>query len=130
MKTIIIGLAAATAMTGCTIERTVVQTPETTTTQTATPPEEYRLPATASVEDDFINSVIAVSGPLLVPQSEVLETGWATCEGIDSGITEQEIKQVILDSSRTEDDVVFLTSIFGSAVLYLCPEYSWMIDGY
>jgi len=120
MRTVIIGIAVALTMTGCTIERTVVQE-QTTTTQS-----DYYAPD----EDAFIESVVAVSGPLLVPRSDVLESGWITCDGIDLGASRSDIEDIILSSASSEAGVTFLTAIFASAVLYLCPEYSFMIEGY
>jgi len=132
MKPAIISTIAILALTGCTIERTVVQEPTTTTEATTTTTEApvYEIPATASSEDDFISLIIQVYGPLPVSRAEVIATGWMTCDGLDSGVTQAEVEQIILSSADSEDSILFLTSIFGSAVLHLCPQYSWMIEGY
>lgn len=133
MKLAAIGLATAVTLTGCTIERTVIEQPTTTSaapTTTEAPRSGYRIPETASAEDEFIAIIVQVYGPLPVSRAEVIETGWITCQGLDAGVTQSQVEQMILDSASTEDSVLFLTAVFGAAVLYLCPEYAWMLDKY
>lgn len=134
MKLATTGLAAAVLLAGCTIERTVIEQPTTTsaapTTTTEAPRSGYRIPETASAEDEFIAIIVQVYGPLPVSRYEVIETGWITCDGLDAGVTQTEVEQMILESATTEDSVLFLTAVFGAAVLYLCPEYAWMLDKY
>lgn len=132
MKLVATGVIAAITLTGCTIERTVIEQPTTTSEAPAptTAPPVYRIPETASAEDAFIDVIIEVYGPLPVPRSEVIATGWITCEGLDAGVTQTEVENMILEAADTEDSVMFLGTIFGAAILHLCPEYAWMLDKY
>lgn len=132
MKLVATGVIAAIALTGCTIERTVIEQPTTTSEAPAptTAPPVYRIPETASAEDDFIEVIIEVYGPLPASRAEVIETGWITCEGLDAGVTQSQVEQMILEAATTEDSVLFLATVFGAAIIHLCPEYAWMLDKY
>lgn len=132
MKTLLLGAAAAVIMSGCTIERTVVQEPEpTTTTEAPTPTTEKPEPAyELDTEDMFIDVILQAYGPLPVSREEVIKSGWMICDGLDSGISQAEVEQIIIDSAGSDDSLLFLASIFASAVIWLCPQHAWMMDSY
>lgn len=123
---LVIGAVAVVALTGCTIERTIVQ--EATTT-TSPPITQYVPPVTTlpvgGDEIGFINSIENTHGDLAGSEQLALDTGYAVCAQLDAGTSPEVIKQAILQSATDADSVEFLSYVTAAAVVFLCP---WHID--
>lgn len=137
MKTTAI-IVGCLALASCTIERTVIQEATTTTpdvTQPATTPAPTRPPTTpppAVDETGFILSVNA-NAPITIglADSELLNSGWITCDGFASGLTLTDVAIAISESSDGDPEIEeMLQWIAVSAVVYLCPEYGYIMEGY
>lgn len=113
------GIIALVALTSCTIERTIVQEPTTTTTSYSAPPTTER--SWRVDEEGFLNSIESEYGPLGTTTAMALETGYEVCAHLDSGGSPYELEQMIYDSSTDVDSVEFLSYVTASAVIFLCP---------
>lgn len=75
--------------------------------------------------NDMDNSVIAYTS-----DSDLLDMGWAVCQVLDDGFTLEDIVNEFIYNSdlSTEEEFEAVGIIMGGAVIYLCPEYAYMID--
>lgn len=125
MKTLA-GALVLVALTGCTIERTIVQEPTTTTSP---PTTQYTPPATTpSVvvdEAGFLNSIEAEHGDLAGSERLVLDTGYAVCDHLDAGGTTETLDDMIYRSASDAESLEFLSFVTAAAVVFLCP---WNLD--
>lgn len=134
-----IALAALTGVTliGCTVERTVIQEPATTpapdTTTVKTTPAPTRPPTTPAPAADETGFILSVNtnAPITfgIPDSELLSSGWATCDGFADGLNLNDVATAITDSSGGDPEIEDMLSwIAVSAVIYLCPQYSYIME--
>lgn len=123
MKRIVIAAVAVTAITGCTIERTVVEQAATTTeapsrsTAPADLPDYYE-----PDESGFLAFIEQESGPILVPAADLFETGYMVCDLAAQGATAQDFSELIWDSVSDEEGYNFLATVTAAALGFLCPE--------
>jgi len=116
-------------LAGCTIERTVVQEP---TTEPPTTQADSAPPATQSESDErgFISATHEQSPMTAVlPDSDLLDSGYATCEGFASGLTLDDVVVAISNSAEGDAEIEdMLQWIAVNAVVYLCPEFSHKME--
>lgn len=105
------------ALTGCTVERTIVEPAATSTTRVV----EQKPQSLGIDEEGFIAFIESETGPLLVPESSVLETGYMVCDTARKGATYQEFEEMIYSSADDYEGRQFLTYITASALAFLCP---------
>lgn len=132
MKTTAVGFLLALTLTGCTIERTVVQEPtETTSTSiveiTAAPTQP---PKPRTSESEFIDAMHSSSpDSKLVGDSMLIDTGRATCEAFESGLTLTDVLITIIDSSDGDESVQELLQwVTVNAIIYLCPKFIYLAE--
>lgn len=129
MKTLV-GVLTLVLLTGCTIERTVVQ--ETTTTTVASPPTTQYTPPTTSPslvidESGFLNAIEAEHGDITGSEKLMLDTGYLVCGHLDAGGSLSTLEDLIYQSATDLDSVEFLSFVTASAVVFLCP---WHVDAF
>lgn len=128
---ILIGAVALVALTGCTIERTIVQ--EATTT-TSPPSTQYTPPTTAPLvggdEVGFINAIEAEHGDLAGSEQLAIDTGYAVCSQLDAGTSLRDIENMIYQSATDSDSVDFLSYVTAAAVVFLCPWHTGAFSNY
>lgn len=128
-----IGVLGIIALTGCTIERTVVQEATTTTvaTVTSSPSPTYQRPITGTtVENRFIKAVYDLYGPLYGAEPDAIETGYGVCEALDNGMSASGLETAIMESATDQDGVDLLSAITVAAIAHFCPWYSGIFDIY
>ncbi len=103
-------------------------TPAPTPTSTWTPDPE----PVYSDEELFLDAVSVYGNDITdyMSDSDLLEMGWTVCDVLDEGYTLDDIVNEFLYNSTlsTEEEFAAVGTIVGGAVVYLCPEYSYMID--
>lgn len=60
--------------------------------------------------------------------SELLDYGWTICGLFDEGYTVYDIIDVVVENAYDEEEAGAWGSITGAAVIYLCPEFEYLID--
>lgn len=127
----------ALLLAGCTIERTVVQEPTTeppTTQPDTTPaPTKPTSPPTTQPQADEQGFIDATHSKVPVTRGlsdrDLLDSGYATCEGFASGLTLEDVVRIISDSAEGDPDVEdMLQWVAVNAVVYLCPEFSYKME--
>ena len=75
--------------------------------------------------NEYGNSIIRSAS-----DSDLLDMGWSVCDVLDMGYDINDIADEFIYNSTlsTEAEFAALGTIVGGAVLYLCPEYAYMID--
>jgi hypothetical protein len=105
-------------------------TPAPTPTSTWTPEPE----PVYSDEELFLDAVNEYGNDIIFSTSDadLLELGWSVCGVLDQGYDINDIVDELLYNSSlsTEEEFAAVGTIVGGAVLYLCPEYAYMIDEY
>jgi hypothetical protein len=103
-------------------------TPAPTPTSTWTPSPE----PVYSDEDLYLDAVNEYGNSIIFATSdaELLELGWSVCDVLDMGYDINDIADEFIYNSTlsTEEEFAALGTIVGGAVIYLCPEYEYMID--
>lgn len=126
MKIIPILLVATLGwLTGCTIEQPykLPATVEPTITSAPAPAQSY------ADENLFVNAIKAVhNGPVYISDSELLLTGWGVCEAAESGVSATAMMQAVASSATDADTYSLLTEITFAALMFLCPEYEYLVD--
>jgi hypothetical protein len=89
---------------------------KTTDAPIATSPTDYW-----SDEDEFIADIEYSYGPILIPDSDVIDAGYLVCQTLQGGATSRDVFAALL----TLDDPTFATAIVASAVINFCPEQQW-----
>lgn len=105
--------------------------PKPQPTNTWTP--EPEVPSYSSEEEflyavnDMNNSVIAYTS-----DSDLLDMGWGVCDVLDEGYTLDDIADELIYNSdlSTETEFEAVGIIMAGAVMYLCPEYEYMVDDF
>ncbi len=123
MKTVwVLGVLA---LTGCTIERTVVEpAPSTAIASTTTSTTEPIAVPIYDADEAFLSD-LREEAPASrnLPDSTLLDTARITCGAFSSGVTLEEVSGLILANSNdyeTKDMLQWLT-VF--AVIHFCPEH-------
>ena len=124
MKKIALSALTVALMVGCTVERTIVQEPAPTTIPAETTPE-----TTESDEDGFLASLHS-QVPITrgIDDLTLLDTAWAVCTAISGGATLDDIASTIIASASSAESEDMLTWVSVYAVMYLCPEYDYIMD--
>lgn len=81
-------------------------------------------------EDEFIYDIENnYSLPIYLDEQDMIETGYATCTGLQSGLSGMEVIETVISSaegdSRIED---LLLTIVSAAVVNFCPEQQYKFD--
>lgn len=120
------GAFVLVALTGCTIERTIVQEAPTTTSP---PTTQYTPPPTSpplrADEAGFLNAIEAEHGDLAGSEQLALDTGYKVCEHLDAGGSREMLEDMIYQSATDAESLDFLSFVTASAVVFLCP---WNLD--
>jgi hypothetical protein len=126
MKTAII-IVGALALTGCTVERTIVQEATTVpaeTTPITTPPKQYG--GQGQREDTFIGFLVSTYDMPPILTDQALETGYGICDMADSGATATDFVALLVASGGTESE--FIAGVIVGALTFLCPEHQFILD--
>lgn len=118
-------MAAILAVTGCTIERTIVEQAPTTTEVATTTQPPVTSPVRRANETGFIASIEMEVGSMSGMESEAIEVGYTICNLAENGTTLEELAMIALESATDADGLFFLNTVTASALAFLCP---WAID--
>jgi hypothetical protein len=141
MKKIIIATSILLTLTACgskTVYVTSTEAPETTVKVTKTtdapiatsPIDTYAPPVTWTDEDEFIADIYNQNtGPIYLEDQDLIETGYAVCEGLRSGMTGYDALNAIVSSSEGDAAVEeLLINVTASAVINFCPEQEYKFN--
>jgi hypothetical protein len=126
MKTFAITALTISLLTGCTIDRRTVVTETTTTkpTQTTAAPE-----TTYDPEFLYVDSIRSIhDGPVYSSDQDLLDTGYAVCNGAANGATAEDMINKINASASDQDSYNLLMELTVAALMFLCPQYQYLID--
>lgn len=126
MKLLVFSLVA---LVGCT---SVYEVAPSTTATTFTPakPRPTQPPIESTDEAGFIRATHDKAPMTIVlPDSDLLDSGYATCEGFASGMSLEDVVTVISDTAAGDAEIEdMLQWIAVNAVVYLCPEYAYKVE--
>jgi hypothetical protein len=141
MKKLIIATSILLTLTACgskTVYVTSTEAPETTVKVTKTtdapiatsPIDTYAPPVTWTDEDEFIADIYNQNtGPIYLEDQDLIETGYAVCEGLRSGMTGYDALNAIVSSSEGDAAVEeLLINVTASAVINFCPEQEYKFN--
>lgn len=123
---------ASLLLCGCTIERTVMESPSTTVAVEQTVPLNVPVLETApdvSVENKFLEDMHGSSFVSRdMPDDLLLDTAYETCTAFNSGVTLFEVAALVEANSSDAKTQDMLEWIIVYAVFYFCPEFTYMFD--
>ena len=129
---IIIGVLALTACGSKTIYVTSTDAPATTVkvAKTTDAPITAAPPVTWTDEDEFIVDIEnTYNSPIYLDEQDMIETGYVTCNGLQSGLSGMDVIQVIIASAEGDSNIEELLGIIvASAVVNFCPEQQYKFD--
>jgi len=142
MKKIIIATSILLTLTACgskTVYVTSTEAPETTvkvvkTTDapiaTSPPSDTYAPPVTWTDEDEFIADIYNENtGPIYLEDQDLIDTGYAVCEGLRSGMSGYDAINAITSSAEGDPAVEeLLINVTASAVINFCPEQEYKFN--
>jgi len=141
MKKIIIATSILLTLTACgskTVYVTSTEAPETTVKVTKTtdapiatsPIDTYAPPVTWTDEDEFIADIYNENtGPIYLEDQDLIDTGYAVCDGLRSGMTGYDALDAIVSSSEGDAAVEeLLINVTASAVINFCPEQQYKFN--
>ena len=142
MKKIIIATSILLTLTACgsktvyVTDTEVPNSPETTekvvktTDAPIATPAPTQAPAVWTDEDEFIADIYNEnSGPIYLEDYDLIETGYAVCEGLRSGMSGYDALNAIVSSSEGNAGVEeLLTNVTASAVVNFCPEQAYKFN--
>ena len=142
MKKIIIATSILLTLTACaskTVYVTSTDAPDTTvkvvkTTDapiaTPAPSDTYAPPVTWTDEDEFIADIYNENtGPIYLEDQDLIDTGYAVCDGLRSGMTGYDALDAIVSSSEGDAAVEeLLINVTASAVINFCPEQQYKFN--
>ena len=142
MKKIIIATSILLTLTACGSKTVYVtstevpNSPETTVKVVKTTdapiatPAPTQAPAVWTDEDEFIADIYNEnSGPIYLEDYDLIETGYAVCEGLRSGMSGYDALDAIVSSSEGNAGVEeLLTNVTASAVVNFCPEQAYKFN--
>jgi hypothetical protein len=127
---LVLGLAACGSKTYY-----VTDTEDPTTTVKVTKPTDAPIATSGpeplyTDEDEFIYDIENnYDLPIYLDEQDMIETGYATCTGLQSGLSGMEVIEAVISSaegdSRIED---LLLTIVSAAVVNFCPEQQYKFD--
>jgi predicted small lipoprotein YifL len=128
-KIALIPAIALVALTACGTKTVYVtaepaSTPAPTTTAPITAPPTTEPAFTPGTTEDFIIAVESMTGPLLLPDSEVIETGILTCDFLRDGGSAYDVSTAVNDNPDPE----FISAIVAAAIIILCPDQQYKFD--
>lgn len=141
MKKIIIATSILLTLTACgskTVYVTSTEAPETTVKVVKTtdapiatsPMDTYAPPVTWTDEDEFIADIYNENtGPIYLEDQDLIDTGYAVCEGLRSGMSGYDALDAIVSSSEGDAAVEeLLINVTASAVINFCPEQEYKFN--
>ena len=142
MKKIIIATSILLTLTACGSKTVYVtstevpNSPETTVKVVKTTdapiatPAPTQAPAVWTDEDEFIADIYNEnSGPIYLEDYDLIETGYAVCEGLRSGMSGYDALNAIVSSSEGNAGVEeLLINVTASAVINFCPEQEYKFN--
>lgn len=83
-----------------------------------------------TTEDEFIYDIETSYGKYIsVSDEQMIDTGYATCNALQSGSTGYDVLNSIISSANGDADIEeFLTSVVASAVINFCPEQEYKFN--
>lgn len=120
------GIIALLALTGCTIERTVVEQAPTTTesavaSTTKPPATQPPIEVQRADEAGFIAWIRSEVEDTYGLEDTMLETGYMVCDLAENGATMSDLAKVVIDSATDAEGAFFLNTLTASALAFLCP---------
>jgi hypothetical protein len=139
MKKLIIATSILLTLTACgskTVYVTSTEAPETTVKVTKTTdapiatPAPTQAPAVWSDEDEFIADIYNENtGPIYLEDQDLIDTGYAVCDGLRSGMTGYDALDAITSSAEGNAAVEeLLINVTASAVINFCPEQEYKFN--
>ena len=142
MKKIIIATSILLTLTACgsktvyVTDTEVPNSPETTVKVVKTTdapiatPAPTQAPAVWTDEDEFIADIYNEnSGPIYLEDYDLIETGYAVCEGLRSGMSGYDAIDAISSSAEGNAAVEeLLINVTASAVINFCPEQEYTFN--
>ena len=142
MKKIIIATSILLTLTACgsktvyVTDTEVPNSPETTVKVVKTTdapiatPAPTQAPAVWTDEDEFIADIYNEnSGPIYLEDYDLIETGYAVCEGLRSGMSGYDAIDAIASSAEGNAAVEeLLINVTASAVVNFCPEQAYKFN--
>ena len=142
MKKIIIATSILLTLTACGSKTVYVtstevpNSPETTekvvktTDAPIATPAPTQAPAVWTDEDEFIADIYNEnSGPIYLEDYDLIETGYAVCEGLRSGMSGYDAIDAIASSAEGNAAVEeLLINVTASAVINFCPEQEYKFN--
>jgi hypothetical protein len=139
MKKLIIATSILLTLTACgskTVYVTSTEAPETTVKVTKTTdapiatPAPTQAPAVWNDEDEFIADIYNENtGPIYLEDQDLIDTGYAVCEGLRSGMTGYDALDAIVSSAEGNAAVEeLLINVTASAVVNFCPEQEYKFN--
>jgi hypothetical protein len=142
MKKIIIATSILLTLTACGSKTVYVtstevpNSPETTVKVVKTTdapiatPAPTQAPAVWSDEDEFIADIYNENtGPIYLEDQDLIDTGYAVCEGLRSGMTGYDALDAITSSAEGNAAVEeLLINVTASAVINFCPEQEYKFN--
>lgn len=142
MKKIIIATSILLTLTACgsktvyVTDTEVPNSPETTVKLVKTTdapiatPAPTQAPAVWTDEDEFIADIYNEnSGPIYLEDYDLIETGYAVCEGLRSGMSGYDAIDAISSSAEGNAAVEeLLINVTASAVINFCPEQEYKFN--
>ena len=142
MKKIIIATSILLTLTACgsktvyVTDTEVPNSPETTekvvktTDAPIATPAPTQAPAVWTDEDEFIADIYNEnSGPIYLEDYDLIETGYAVCEGLRSGMSGYDAIDAIASSAEGNAAVEeLLINVTASAVINFCPEQEYKFN--
>jgi hypothetical protein len=139
MKRLIPIIIGTLALVGCgtkTVYVTSTEAPDTTVkvTKTTDAPIATSAPTQPPVawsdEEEFIADIYNENtGPIYLEDQDLIDTGYAVCDGLRSGMTGYDTLDAIVSSSEGDTAVEeLLINVTASAVVNFCPEQAYKFD--
>ena len=142
MKKIIIATSILLTLTACgsktvyVTDTEVPNSPETTVKVVKTTdapiatPAPTQAPAVWTDEDEFIADIYNENyGPIYLEDYDLIETGYAVCEGLRSGMSGYDAIDAIASSAEGNAAVEeLLINVTASAVINFCPEQEYKFN--
>ena len=139
MKKIIIATSILLTLTACgskTVYVTSTDAPDTTVKVTKTTdapiatPAPTQPPVAWSDEEEFIADIYNENtGPIYLEDQDLIDTGYAVCDGLRSGMTGYDALDAIVSSSEGDAAVEeLLINVTASAVINFCPEQQYKFN--
>ena len=136
MKRLISIVIGTLVLVGCgskTVYVTSTEAPDTTTKVAQTTDAPIATPAPEPVytdEDEFIYDIENNHDfPIYLDEEVMIETGYATCTGLQSGLSGMEVIEVVISSAKGDSNIEdLLITIVASAVTNFCPEQQYKFD--